>query len=199
MQYPNTIKQLIESYKKLPGIGEKSAERLALATVNFDEEIINNFSTTLLNIKTKIKNCEICGNLSEGDLCEICKNSDRNKDVVCVVEDVKNIFAFEKGGSYQGVYHVLGGLISPLDGINPEDIEIDSLIKRIEKNKINEVIIAFKPSIEGETTALYLLKRLEGMSVVVSKIAYGIPIGADMDYIDSLTLEMAIEDRKKIS
>lgn len=199
MQYPNTIKQLIESYKKLPGIGEKSAERLALATVNFDEEIINNFSTTLLNIKTKIKNCEICGNLSEGDLCEICKNSDRNKDVVCVVEDVKNIFAFEKGGSYQGVYHVLGGLISPLDGINPEDIKIDSLIKRIEKNKINEVIIAFKPSIEGETTALYLLKRLEGMAVVVSKIAYGIPIGADMDYIDSLTLEMAIEDRKKIS
>lgn len=199
MNYPDTIKKLIESYKKLPGIGEKSAERLALATLNFDEEIINNFSETLKNIKVKIRKCEVCGNLSENDLCQICESDDRTKSIVCVVEDVKNLFAFEKTGTYKGTYHILGGLISPLEGINPENINIDNLIKRIETEQIKEVIIAVKPSIEGETTALYIVKRLEGMDVLVSKIAYGIPIGADMDYIDSLTLEMAIEDRKKIS
>jgi recombination protein RecR len=199
MNYPNTIKQLIESYKKLPGIGEKSAERLALATINLDEEIINNFSNSLKNIKTKIRNCSVCGNLSETEICDICTNDERDKKIICVVEDVKNVFAFEKLGSFKGVYHVLGGLISPLDGINPEDINLDRLISRIEKDGIKEIIVAVRPSIEGETTSLYIVKRIEGMDVLVSKIAYGIPIGADMDYIDSLTLEMAIEDRKKIS
>jgi recombination protein RecR len=199
MNYPNTIKQLIESYKKLPGIGEKSAERLALATINLDEEIITNFSESLKNVKIKIRDCKICGNLSEEETCDICKNEERNKKIICVVEDVKNVFAFEKIGSFKGVYHVLGGLISPLDGINPEDINLDKLINRIEKEEIKEVIVAVRPSIEGETTSLYIVKRLEGMDVLVSKIAYGIPIGADMDYIDALTLEMAIDDRKKIS
>lgn len=199
MKYPQTIRELIESYKKLPGIGEKSAERLALATINLSDDVIEKFSKSLTKIKTNIKNCDKCGNLSEEDLCEICKDKERNQQIVCVVEDVKNIFSFEKSSSYQGVYHVLGGLISPLDGVNPENINIDSLMKRIESDLVKEIIVAVKPSIEGETTALYLLKRLEGMDVLVSKIAYGIPIGADMDYIDSLTLEMAIEDRKKIS
>lgn len=199
MNYPKTIKDLIESYKKLPGIGEKSAERLALATINFDEDIIDKFSNSLKKIKTHIRKCEKCGNLSENALCEICKDDERDDKVICIVEDVKNIFAFEKSATFKGVYHVLGGLISPLNGVNPEDININSLVQRIEQDQVKEIIIAVKPSIEGETTALYLLKRMEGMNVVVSKIAYGIPIGADMDYIDSLTLEMAIEDRKKIS
>lgn len=199
MNYPKTIKDLIESYKKLPGIGEKSAERLALATINFDEEIIDKFSNSLKKIKTHIKKCEKCGNLSENTLCEICNDIERDDKIICIVEDVKNIFAFEKSATFKGVYHVLGGLISPLNGVNPEDININSLVKRIEDDQVKEIIIAVKPSIEGETTALYLLKRLDGVDVIVSKIAYGIPIGADMDYIDSLTLEMAIEDRKKIS
>ena len=197
--YPETICNLIESFKKLPGIGEKTAERLALATMNLDDEVIETFSTALKNVKTKVIRCKICNNLSEEDTCKICKDNTRDHQTVCVVEEPKNIVAFEKVGTYHGDYHVLDGLISPLDGINPDDINIDSLIKRIEENQIQEVIIAVKPSIEGETTALYIKKKLEGLPVVVSKIAHGIPVGVDMDYIDSLTLETALEDRKKIS
>ena len=199
MSYPITIRNLIECFKKLPGIGEKTAERLALATLNLDTEIIHLFAESLENTKTKIKRCSICNNLSEEDTCEICKDSNRERDIICVVEDPKNVVLFEKLVSYHGLYHVLNGLISPLDGINPEDINILALIERIEKENIKEVIIAVKPSIEGETTSLYILKLLEHKNVIVSKIAHGVPLGADMDYIDSLTLEMALEDRKKIS
>lgn len=199
MNYPNTIRNLIECFKKLPGIGEKTAERLALATLNLDSEMIHLFSESIENIKKKIRRCKICNNLSEEEICEICKDSSRNHEIVCVVEDPKNVVLFEKLGSYHGVYHVLNGLISPLDGINPEDVNISPLIERIEKENIKEVIIAVKPSIEGETTSLYILKLLEQKDVIVSKIAHGVPLGADIDYIDSLTLEMALEDRKKIS
>lgn len=199
MNYPTTIRNLIECYKKLPGIGEKSAERMALATLNFDQNIIDLFSESLKDSKTKIKRCEKCNNYSEEDQCNICKDKSRNKKTICVVEEPKNIVLFEKIGTYDGLYYVLDGLISPLDGINPEQIKIDSLIKKIKKEKIDEVILALKPSIEGETTSLYILKLLEDTNVVVSKIAHGVPLGADMDYIDSLTLEMALEDRKRLS
>lgn len=199
MNYPTTIRNLIECYKKLPGIGEKSAERMALATLNFDQNIIDLFSESLKDSKTKIKRCEKCNNYSEEDQCNICKDKSRNKKTICVVEEPKNIVLFEKIGTYDGLYYVLDGLISPLDGINPEQIKIDSLIKKIKKEKIEEVILALKPSIEGETTSLYILKLLEDTNVVVSKIAHGVPLGADMDYIDSLTLEMALEDRKRLS
>lgn len=199
MNYPKSIKNLIESYKKLPGIGEKTAERLALATLNLDKEVVDLFADSLTKIKTSIRRCEKCNNLSEDKLCEICKDKSRKHNIICVVEEPKNVFLFEKMGSYNGSYHVLDGLISPLEGKNPDDINIKSLIKRIEDDKIEEVIIAVKPSIEGETTSLYILKLLSSFDVLVSKIAHGIPIGAEMEYIDSLTLEMAIEDRKKIS
>jgi recombination protein RecR len=199
MNYPKTIRDLIDSYKKLPGIGEKSAERLALASLELDQEILHKFSISLETIKANIKRCNICNNYSEQEICEICSNTSRNYELVCVVEEPKNAFSLEKIGSYNGIYHILDGLISPLDGVNPDDINISSLISRVETGLIKEVIIAVKPSIEGETTSLYILKRLEGLDVTVSKIAYGIPIGADMDYIDSLTLERALEDRKKIS
>ena len=199
MHYPETIRHLIECFKKLPGIGEKTAERLALSTLTLDDEIIELFSESIKNVKTKIKRCKKCNNLTENELCDICSDQSRDRSIICVVEDPKNIILFEKVGSYNGVYHVLDNLISPLDGINPEDINLDKLIDRIEKENIKEVIIAVKPSIEGETTALYIVKLLQGKEVVVSKIANGIPIGADMEYIDALTLEMALEDRKKIS
>lgn len=197
--YPETIYNLIQSFKKLPGVGEKTAVRLALATMDLDDETIDLFSTSLKNVKTKVIRCKKCNNLSEEEMCKLCKDNTRDHQTVCVVEEPKNIIAFETVGTYHGDYHVLDGLISPLDGINPEDINIDSLIKRIENDGIKEVIIAVKPSIEGETTALYIKKKLEGLPVVVSKIAHGIPVGVDMDYIDSLTLETALEDRKKIS
>jgi recombination protein RecR len=199
MNYPNTIKQLIECFKKLPGIGSKTAERLAFSVMNLDDEIVNLFSDSLKNIKIKIKHCKICNNFTEEDICPICSDQNRDKSIICVVEDTKNINVFEKVGTYRGVYHVLNGLISPLDGIGPDDININSLMSRLKDNKIKEIIIAVKPSIEGETTALYISKLLEGTDVIVSKIAHGIPLGAEIDYIDSMTLELALEDRKKIS
>ena len=199
MNYPKTIRDLIECYKKLPGVGEKTAERMALSTLEMEDDIINLFSDSLKNLKDKIKRCKICNNLSEDDKCEICKQNNRNKNILCVVEEPKNIIMFEKVGTYKGLYHVLDGLISPLDGINPENLNISSLIERIKKEPIEEVILALKPSIEGETTSLYISKLLEKEKVKITKIAHGIPIGVDMEYIDSLTLEMALEDRISIS
>lgn len=198
MNYPKTINDLIECYKKLPGIGEKTAERLALATLNLDTDITELFSTSIKNVKTKIKRCKKCNYFSENDICDICNNTERNNSVICVVDDPKSVILFEKMGTFNGYYHVLNGLISPLDGVTPEQIKIDSLIDRIKKENTEEIIIAVKPSIEGETTALYLSKILEDKEVIVSKIARGVPMGAEMDYIDSLTLEMAFDDRRQI-
>ena len=199
MNYPQTLRNLIECFKKLPGIGEKTAERLALASLEFDQEVIDLFVQSLHDLKLKIKRCSKCHNFSEDDSCMICKNVARDHHTICVVEEPKNVILFEKVGTYNGLYHVLDGLISPLDGIHPSDINIESLLKRIETEDISEVIVAVKPSIEGETTALYLLKLLEPYPVIVSKIAHGVPLGTDMEYIDSMTLELALEDRKKIS
>lgn len=199
MKYPETLTNLIECYKKLPGIGEKTAERMAISTLEMDDEIIELFSDSLKNIKTKITRCKKCNNLAEGDLCEICKMPNRDEYTICVVEEPKNVVLFEKVGSYKGLYHVLDGLISPLEGIEPSDLNISNLLKRIEEENINEVILAVKPSVEGETTSLYITKLLEKLPVKVSKIAHGIPIGVDMEYIDALTLELAIEDRTNLS
>ena len=199
MNYPKTIQNLIDCFKSLPGIGEKTAERLALSLLSFDEEKLSLFSNSILDIKTKIKRCNICNNLSEEDECEICKNKKlRDENIICVVEEPKNVIFFEKVGVYKGLYHVLDGLISPLDGINPEDINIDSLIKRVKENKPKEIIIALKSSIEAETTTLYIKKLLDGMDITISKIAQGIPIGVDMEYLDAMTIELALEDRKDI-
>ena len=199
MKYPKTLNELIECFKKIPGIGEKTAERYALSALDLDEEITNLFSESFKNLKKNIKRCNICNNFAEGDLCEICKIQDRNKKTICVVESPKNVVLFEKLGVYNGVYHVLDGLISPLDGINPEDIKINKLLDRIDKEEIEEIIIAIKPGIEGETTSLYISKMLEGKDVKVTKIAHGVPLGIDMEYIDSLTLEQALEDRTSIN
>ncbi len=197
--YPETIKKLIECFKKLPGIGEKNAERLALSCLAMDDDIINTFSSTLKDVKIKITTCKTCGNYSETEYCPICEDETRSKDIICVVEESKNIIAFEKIGKYNGTYHVLNGLISPLDGINPEDINIESLITRIKTEKPKEVIIAVRPTIEGETTALYIQKLLKDENIKVSKLAQGVPMGADIDYMDPLTLEVALSTRSEIS
>lgn len=199
MKYPETFEQLIECFKLLPGIGEKNAERLCFAVLNFDKEQVDLFSNTLKQMKEKIKKCEICNNLSEGDKCLICSDNSRNKEVICVVENSKNLVLFEKAGIFNGVYHVLDGLISPLNGINPEDIKINELINRIKKEKIKEIILALNPSIEGETTALYIKTMLDGLDIKVTKIAAGIPVGADMEYLDPITIQMAMEGRKEVS
>lgn len=199
MNYPKTILMLIESFKKLPGIGEKTAERLALSTLNMDDDTIETFSKSLKEVKNKIKKCARCGSYTENELCDICLSETRDHSTICVVEESKNVIQFEKVGTYNGVYHVLGGLISPLEGINPENINLNSLKKRIKEENIKEIILAIKPSIEGETTALYISKMLEGEQIKITKIAHGIPMGADIDYIDPLTLEIAMEDRTTIS
>ena len=199
MIYPETINDLIECFKKFPGIGEKNAERMALYTLELGQEVIDLFVQALKKSKKNIKRCQICNNFSENDICTICANENRNKNIICVVEEPKNVYQFEKIGSYHGLYHVLDGLISPLENVNPDDINISNLLKRIETDDIKEVIIAVKPSVEGETTALYISKILEKKNVIISKIAHGVPLGADMDYVDSLTLELALEERKNIT
>jgi len=199
MKYPRTLQNLIECFQKLPGIGEKTAERLALATLKFDQNVIDVFAASLKDTKKKIKKCSRCNNLAEEELCEICMDKKREKDTLCVVEDPKNIILFEKLDTFKGYYHVIDGLISPLEGINPEDVHIPELISRIKKEKIKEVILAVKPSIEGETTSLYISKMLSGTDVLVSKIAHGVPLGAEIDYVDALTLELALTNRKKIA
>lgn len=196
--YPESIKNLIESFKFLPGIGEKTAERLAFSILDLEDEQTDIFSNSIENVKKNIHNCSKCNTLTDSDLCFVCSDDSRNKDLLCVVEDSKNVFLFEKLGMFNGMYHVLDGLISPIDGINPEDIGLDKLIDRIRNEKFKEIIFAFKPSIEGETTALYIKKVLDGMGVKITRLASGVPMGADMEYVDSLTLERALNDRKEI-
>ena len=197
--YPNVIKKIIEIFKYFPGIGDKSAERLAFSLINFEDDKLDELAKTIIEIKDNIKKCNICGNICEGNECSICSDERRNKKIIFVVEKPKDVFLFEKLGVFSGVYHVLDGLISPLDGINPEDINIFDLIKRIEENDATEIIMALKPTIEGETTMQYIKKILEPYNLKISKIATGIPMGTDIEYIDSMTLEMALEERKDIT
>ena len=196
--YPKSLKNLIESFKLFPGIGDKTAERLAFYLINEEEEKTNFFADSIKEAKEKIKKCTICNSITDQEICDICNNNLREKDFLCVVEDPKSIFLFEKVGTYNGEYHVIDGLISPLDGIDPDDIGLEKLVKRIQKGKYKEIIIAVKPSIEGETTALFIKKILEDMKIKVTRIASGVPIGTDIEFIDSMTLERALTDRKEI-
>ena len=191
--YPGTIRNLIECLKDLPGIGEKSAERLAYSIVGFDKDKLDNFANTLINIKDNIRRCQSCNCITDMDKCYICNDDNRSDDTIFVVEKSKDIILFEKLGVYKGVYHVLNGLISPLDGIGPDEITISELLSRVDRENIKEIILALKPSIEGETTMQYIKKLLVDKNIKISKIATGVPIGTDMEYIDSLTLELAID------
>ncbi len=197
--YPECLKNLIECLKDFPGVGDKSAERMAFAIMNFDKERITFFSDSLIAVRDNIRRCSVCNNITDKEVCSICSNDARKKDVIFVVEKPKDVILFEKINYFNGVYHVLDGLISPLEGINPEDINIKRLIERIDEDNVKEVILALKPSIEGETTMQYIRKLLENKDVKVTKIATGIPIGTDMEYIDSMTLELSLEERKEFS
>lgn len=197
--YPKNIRNLIDSFKYFPGIGEKSAERLAFSVLNMEKEQVEILSKNIVDVKNNIKRCKNCNNFSEDDLCEICKDKTRNGTILCIVEDPKTAFSIEKIGTYKGYYHILNGLISSFDGVNPENLKLDKLIERIQNSNFKEVIIAFKQCIEGEMTALYIKSVLTGFDVKVSRLASGIPIGADMEYIDALTLEQAFDNRKIIS
>ncbi len=196
--YPKSLVDLIECFKKFPGIGEKTAERLAFSVLSFDSDEVTDFSNALCNAKMNIKPCAVCGTLTENDLCFICSDNSRDCGSILVVENSRNVFLFEKLGNYNGYYHVLGGLISPLDEIGPDDLSIDLLVKRVKENNIKEVVLAIKTGIEADTTALYIKRLLEKDGIIVTRIANGIPIGADMEYIDVLTLETALNNRKEV-
>ena len=199
MAYPTALSDLINYFRKLPGIGEKSAERMALSLLELTGEDVENFAASMVDSKNNLHPCEVCGHITDKDVCDICSNERRNKSVICILEDYKSVFAFEKAGNYNGTYHVLNGLISPIDDINPEDINISSLIDRVEKLENPELIIALKSTIEGETTTIYLKKIFENKNVEISRLSYGIPMGAEIDYLDEITLDRALSDRKKIS
>ena len=199
MIYPDELQKIINFYKKLPGIGDKSAERMALATLEIKEDDINSFSKSLIEAKKNLHQCKICGHLTNSEECNVCSDVNRDHNLICVIEDYKSVFSFEKVGNFKGVYHVLNGLISPMDGIGPEDINLSSLVKRVNELENPELILALKSSIEGETTTLYLKKIFENKNVLISRLSYGIPMGAEIDYLDIMTLDRALEDRKKIS
>ncbi len=198
MIYPKFLQNLIDFLKLLPGVGEKTAERYAFSILNLEEDKLKEFSSIIKNLKHEISTCPICGCLMESNICLICGDENRNAHTICVVEKQKNVFVFEKAFSSKIKYHVLGGLISPIDGVNPEDLTILKLIKRIKDENISEIILALRPGIEGNTTALYIRKLLENSAVKVTQIAQGVPIGADIEYLDNLTLEMAIENRSEL-
>lgn len=199
MIYPKSLEELILYFKKLPGIGEKSAERLALSIIDFSIEDSKSFSKAILKAREKLIECEICSHLTEDNICNICSDTTRNKDLICVVEDFKSIFILEKMGKFRGTYHVLNGLISPIDGINPENLNLESLIKRCETKENIELILALKSSVEAEATSMYITKILQNKNIKISRLSYGIPMGAEIDYLDSLTLERAMQDRQILS
>lgn len=196
--YPESLQNLIECFKFLPGIGEKTAERLAFSILDMSEDRTEYFEESIRNAKENMHLCPICNSLTDQEKCNICSSDNRDDSFLCVVEDAKSVFLFERLGMFKGQYHVIKGLISPKEGINPEDIELGKLIDRIKTSKFKEIILAFKPSIEGETTSLYIKRILGDLDIKISKIASGIPIGADMEYIDAITLERALMDRKSV-
>ncbi len=197
--YPDILVKTIEYFKKFNGIGEKTAERLSLSVLEMSSEDVDNFSKSIIELKEKIVRCKVCGHITDNEVCSICANKFRNDNLICVVEDYKSVFMFEKTGNYEGKFHVLNGVISPIDGITPDELNIGTLLDRISKlDGEKEVIIALKPSIEGEATTLYLKKVLEKYNVKITRLSYGIPMGVEIDYLDSITLDRALKDRKDI-
>lgn len=198
MKYPQTFENLINGLKKLPGVGSKSAERMAYQILNMDDEDISKLATSLLDSKEKLTRCKKCGCMSEGDECEICKDDTRDTKTLCVVQSTKDVYALEKVKNYNGVYHVLNGVISPSLGVTPNDLNLNKLVDRIVNDEIKEVILATNPNIEGETTALYIAKLLENKDVEVTRLAYGLPVGASLDYADEYTLIKSLQGRRKL-
>ena len=197
--YPDVFSDLVEDFKLLPGVGEKTAERFVYSLMDRDEEETKKISEDIIKFKNKMKHCDICGHLTDKNICNICSDKNRDKSTICVVEDSRSVFMFEKTNNYKGLYHVINGLISPIDDIGPEDINLDSLIKNRITKDLKEIIIALNPTVEGETTSLYIQKKIESKNVKISRLSYGIPMGSDIEYLDPLMLTKTLEDRKIIS
>ena len=196
--YSPSIEKLIESFESLPSIGHKTATRLAFHMLNTTEEETNQFVSSIINAKKNLKYCSKCYNISDTDPCQICSNVKRDNSLICVVEDVRDIMAMERTHEFKGVYHVLHGSISPMNGIGPEDIKIKELLARLNDGTVKEIILATNPRVEGEATAMYLSKLIKPLGIKVTRIAHGIPVGGDLEYTDEITLTKALEGRREI-
>ena len=196
--YSPSIEKLIESFEKLPSIGHKTAARLAFYILNSSEEEINEFVSSIVNAKKNLKYCSKCYNISDTDPCQICGNAKRDQSIICVVEDVRDIVAMERTHEFKGVYHVLHGSISPMNGVGPEDIKIKELLARLMDGQVKEVILATNPRVEGEATAMYISKLIKPLGIRATRIAHGIPVGGDLEYTDEVTLMKALEGRREL-
>jgi len=193
-----SLTRLVEQFERMPGIGQKSAQRLAFHVLNMSNEEIGRFTRAVTEAHEKIRRCNICCDLTDADICAVCASDARDKSTICVVEDTRDAMAIERTREYNGVYHVLYGAISPLNGIGPEDITAKELIARLGGGEVKEIIMATNPTVEGEATAIFLSRLIKPLGIEVSRLAYGVPVGADLEYADEVTLSRAIEGRKKI-
>jgi len=198
MIYPKAIATLIEQFQKFPSVGPKSAQRMAFYLLRLPKNDVENLAKAIIEAKENTKTCEICYNISQSSPCEICSSAHRDNSTICVVAESKDLIAIEKTNEYKGLYHVLQGLISPLDGIGADDIRIKELLNRLTDEEIKEIILAISPSVEGEATSLYLTKLIKPFGIKVSRIAFGLPVGADLEYADEITIAKAIEGRHEI-
>ena len=198
MYYPEPISRLMESYMKLPGIGEKTASRLAFYTVNMREEDVTDFAKRLVSVKRDLNYCSTCGNITESDPCSICQDKNRDQSVILVVEQAKDVIALEKMQDFNGQYHVLHGVLSPIEGTGPEDINIAPLLKRLQNEEVEEVIIATNANVEGEATATYLSRLIKPAEIKVTRLAHGLSVGSDIEYADEITLLKAVQGRTEM-
>lgn len=198
MIYPKSIASLIEHFQKFPSVGPKSAQRMAFYLLRMPMSEVEKFAQSMISAKQNTKTCEICFNLSATSPCEICQSSQRDKSIICVVAETKDLIAVEKTNEFKGLYHVLQGLISPMDGIGADDIRVKELLNRLTNEEVKEVILALSPSVEGEATSLYLSKLIKPFGIKISRIAFGLPVGADLEYADEITIAKAIEGRREI-
>lgn len=197
-QYPKPLAKLINELSKLPGIGSKSAQRLAFHILALEDREAEQLAEAITTAKREMKYCSVCGNLTDEDPCAICSDSSRRKDIICVVESPRDVMAMERIKEYNGLYHVLHGVISPMEGIGPEDINLKSLIQRLQANDVKELIIATNPNIEGEATAMYIARLIKPAGIKVTRIAHGIPVGGDLEYADEVTLLKSLEGRREL-
>lgn len=198
MHYPQPISKLIDGFMKLPGIGPKTAGRLAFYVLTMKEDDVLDLAKALVNAKRNLSYCSVCSNITDCDPCRICQDKTRDQSVICVVQDPKDVIAMERTKEYQGLYHVLHGAISPMDGVGPEDIKIPDLIKRLQDDQVQELILATNPTIEGEATSMYISRLLKPSGIKVTRIAHGLPVGGDLEYADEVTLTKALEGRREI-
>ncbi|WP_188207390.1 recombination mediator RecR [Alkalibacillus aidingensis] len=198
MYYPEPITKLIDSFTKLPGIGPKTAARLAFFVLDMKEDDVLDFAKSLVNAKRELTHCTVCGHITDQDPCSICGDKERDQSIICVVQDPKDVIAMEKMKDFRGKYHVLHGTISPMEGIGPEDINVSSLIERLKDEEVEELILATNPNVEGEATAMYISRLVKPSGIRITRIAHGLPVGGDLEYADEVTLSKALEGRRDL-